>query len=147
MPIYNSDIAPDTTGRKVGLPDARFDGNFRDLNVSGTVSGNFTGLSIYALGAPVFITFSATPIFDLNGHSAFKIVLTGDVTSPAFINPSAGQLVMIEIVQDSVGNRAFAWPANVRGGMAVGTLPNEVSAQLFLYDGIQYIPLTPGAIS
>jgi hypothetical protein len=147
MPTFSNDLAPDTTGRKVGLPDARFDGNFRDLNVTGIVSGNFQGLSIYALGAPVLVPFSATPIFDLNGHSAFKIVLTGNVTSPAFINPSAGQLVMIEIVQDAIGNRSFAWPANVRGGMAIGTLGSEISAQLFLYDGAQYIPLTPGAIS
>lgn len=144
--IWGSDILPDVLGRQLGSNDLRYDAWVRDLHISGTVSGTFTGLSVFQLNF-LTLAFSATPTFDWSKASSYGITLTGNVTSSAFINPVAGQLVLLEIQQDATGGRTFAWPGNVRGGMAIGTGPNEMSTQIFHYNGLQYIAVGPGVIS
>jgi hypothetical protein len=143
--MWDTDILPDVEGRNVGLPDQRYDGNFRNLNISGIVSGNFTGLAIFNLGQ-IIVPFSATPIFDALASSSFIITLTGNVTVPSIVNMKPGQLVAFVIKQDAVGGRAFPWPANVFGAADIGTGPNEITSQLFLSDGVNLYAQTPGVI-
>jgi hypothetical protein len=65
---------------------------------------------------------------------------------PSFVNLPPGILIGFVIQQDNVGNRAWTWPGNVRGGMDIGTAPGEASAQLFWYDGTTLWAMTPGEI-
>lgn len=135
MPTFNNDILPDTSGRSLGAQDARWDIQCRNLNISGLLTGNFAGLAVFTL-KPKIVPWSATPNLDgLDSSAGFKIVLNGG-TAPTFNNIGGGRLVAVIIIQDAVGGRSWAWPANVRGGMDVGQGPNEVSAQLLWSDGI-----------
>ena len=146
MPVYGSNILPDVTGRTLGTQDLRYDAFIRNLDISGALSGSFNNLAIYALGNKA-IPYSSTPLFDCAQNSGFTITLTGNA-APSFINMTSGQIVAIVITQDAVGGHAFNWPANVRGGGNVaGMLPNEVFGQLFYYNGLQLVALTPGVIS
>lgn len=91
----------------------------------------------FALGGFSSVAYSATPSFDAGAASTFKMTLTGDVTSGTLANASAGQMLNFIVCQDAVGNHNFAWPSNVKGGMAVGLQPSKCSAQAFVYDGTQ----------
>lgn len=145
MPTYSSDLLPDSTGRQLGAQDARFDAHLRNLDVSGVITGAFTALAIFSL-KPKTVPWSATPNFDgLDRSTGYKITLNGD-TVPTITNLPPGILVAFVIQQDNVGNRAWTWPGNVRGGMAIGTGQGEASAQLFWNDGTTLWALTPGEI-
>jgi len=82
----------------------------------------------------VSVAFSATPIFLAAAGSVLKIVLTGNVISSAFNGAGGGTFILIRVVQDAVGGRTFAWPANMRNAGLVSGLPNSVSDQLFAVD-------------
>ena len=90
------------------------------------------------------VTFSATPTFDGSLGNSFKITLTGNVTSSTFSNAQVGQQISFLICQDSTGNRTFVWPANVKGGVTIGTVLSTCSAQTFLYDGTNAYALSSG---
>lgn len=143
--IETSDILPDQSGRSLGSIDQRWDVQARNLNVSGTVSGNFTALAIYKLTMQD-VAWTAAPVFDATAVSSWKMVLAGNVTGAAFINHVRSQLYSIVIQQPPAGGFDFQWPASVKGGMAIGTGPNETSAQLFQSDGVNLLALAPGVI-
>jgi hypothetical protein len=82
----------------------------------------------------VVVTYSATPTFNPALGSVLKMVLTGNVTSSSFTGAAAGTFVSIRIVQDAVGGRTFAWPANLHNAGAVSLDANAVSDQLFAID-------------
>lgn len=144
--MVGSDILPDQLGRAIGNNDLRYDGWFRNLNVNGVVSGTFTGLAVFQL-IYTPLAFSATPVFDWSLAFSYGILLTGNVTASTFINAATGNLVLVEIQQDGTGGRTWTWPGNVRGGMAIGNGPNEMSTQLFHYNGLQFVAVGPGVIS
>jgi hypothetical protein len=66
-------------------------------------------------------------------HQAyFKPTSVGGVTSSSLINGLAEpDLIAFRIVQDSIGGRAFAWPANVHGAPEVNPVPHAATLQLF----------------
>lgn len=134
MPQYSDDVLFDSEGKNVGHPDARPDMYARNLDISGSLSGSFVGASIFNLGQKA-VTFISNPVFDALQSSSFIITLTGNVVSSTITNLKAGQLVAFVIKQDATGGRAFVWPSNARGGMDIGTDPNETSVQLFISDG------------
>lgn len=110
---------------------------------TGTVT---TGKS---LSTPTTVTFSATPTFDASTSNNFKITLTGNVTSSTLSNATAGQILVFEIIQDGVGSRTFVWPSNVKNGMSItgqAGAANEVSVQIFYYDGTNAYALSPGLV-
>ena len=90
------------------------------------------------------LPFSATPVFDLSSAGTQSITLTGDVTGSSVSSLADGQTVSFLICQDSGGGHAFTWPANVRGGMQVGTVAGACSAQSFVSDGTSLYATTPG---
>jgi hypothetical protein len=93
--------------------------------------------SAFAPGGFSSVAYSLTPSFDAGTASTFKMTLTGDVTSSTLANAAAGQMMSFVLCQDGAGNHNFAWPSNVKGGMAVGLQPGKCSAQAFVYDGAQ----------
>jgi hypothetical protein len=143
--MLNTDLIPDVEGRNCGIPDQRWDGNFRNVDISGIVSGTFKGLAVFNLGQ-INVPFSATPVFDALASSSFILSLTGNVTSSTMLNLKPGQLVAFIIKQDLTGGRTLVWPINMLGVMDIGTGPGETSVQLFISDGVSLYACTPGVI-
>jgi hypothetical protein len=144
----------------LAIPGLSVDG---DVTITGTVTaGAFSGLDGAFLTSALFnqpngipqlngatkipaallptqgltvITFSSTPVFDASLGAGFKLTLTGDVSSSTFVNGSAGPaLIAFRIVQDAIGGRAFAAPANLRNFGVINPGPNARSLQLFMVD-------------
>lgn len=82
------------------------------------------------IGKNVAVTYSATPTFACDVRDEFEITLTGDC-APTITKVTPGQSILVTIIQDAVGNHSFTWPANVKGGGAVGTASNNISQQRF----------------
>jgi hypothetical protein len=96
--------------------------------------------------SPVFLNwtpFSPTPHFSFNlgSGTAFKMLLTGDVTSSTVDTSqlSPGAKVTFIIVQDAVGGHAFAWPANCLGAQPIAAGANETTVQSFVFDGVNLL--------
>jgi hypothetical protein len=102
-----------------------------DVNGSATAALNEVG-------------FSSTPTFDAALGNTQRITLTGNVTSSTLSNASAGQWLYFLICQDSTGGRTFAWPANVKGGMTIGSAASTCSAQSFVFDGSNAYAVSSG---
>lgn len=91
------------------------------------------------------VAFSATPAFDLSKGNLQTITLTGNVTSSTVTNLKAGQPVFFQVCQDATGTHTFAWPANVHGGMTVGSTASKCNVQEFIsFDGNFLQAVTPG---
>jgi len=92
------------------------------------------------------VPFSATPIFDLSLGDQ-DVVLEGNVMSSSLRNLVRGQRVVFRICQNNTGNFNFVWPADARGGMAIGKKPGKCSVQIFQsFDGRTIEALTQGII-
>jgi hypothetical protein len=105
------------------------------INGSITINGNLivTG-TINGGGAIYTVPYAASVTFNGNLGGSFKLTLSGDVVS-SFVSNMAGKLIVpIRIIQDAVGGRNFAWPANVRGHGDISPAPNARSVQLFAVD-------------
>jgi hypothetical protein len=89
------------------------------------------------------VTFSATPVFNANLANAFKLTLTGNVTSSTLTNADAGQLVQFEICQDGTGGRTFVAPTNVLNMGTIAATAGACSTQEFLFDGSNAVALGP----
>ena len=59
-------------------------------------------------------------------------------------NATAGQTLNFIICQDATGSRTFAWPANILGGMTIGSTASTCSAQSFVFDGTNAYALSSG---
>ena len=99
------------------------------------------GSGLFALNG---VSFSATPAFDASLGNTQRITLAGNITSSTLVNASAGEFLYFIICQDAAGSRTFIWPANVKGGMTIGTTAGTCSAQAFVFDGNNAYALTPG---
>jgi len=92
----------------------------------------------------VNVDFSASPVFDLSLGTTQSITLTGEVTGAQIVNVPDGQTISFLICQDLTGGRSFVWPANVLGGMRIGTVSGTCSAQTFVSDGTKLYATSPG---
>lgn len=109
---------------------------------SGIVASNValkTSLPVTSLHT---VTFSSTPTFDFtptaNGLRQ-KMVLTGGIT-PTLQGSTAGDQVMLDLVQDSTGSHGATWPSNVSAQTPQpnGT-PSTSTLFVFMYDGAKYL--------
>jgi hypothetical protein len=91
------------------------------------------------LGTLTTVAFSATPVFDASTASAFKITLTGNVTSSTLNNAVAGP-ISITVCQDGTGGRTFVPPTNVQGWLTISSTLSTCSTQVFTYDGTNAQP-------
>jgi len=126
-----------------------FANQLANVVLAGPTSGGLGPVSARALiPADIFdlttVSFSATPTFDASLGNAFKITLTGNVTSSTISNATNGQVTTFIIVQDGTGSRTFAWPANVKGASPIAPDANLVSVQSFVYDGTNWRATGPG---
>jgi hypothetical protein len=87
------------------------------------------------LGTLTTVTFSATPTFDGSTAAAFKLTLTGNVTSSTLSNAVAGEPLAFEICQDATGGRTFVPPANVQGWLTISSTAGACSLEVFYFDG------------
>jgi len=130
MGTFNANILPTTTGLSLG---------------SSTQQWLLNGTK--ALVSQVNpIPFSASPVFlGTSPFSIFTMTLTGNVTSSS-LNVPIG-LVIFQFTQDSTGSRTFAWPVNFQQPGAIGSTANQVTTQLFYFDGVSAWPLGPGVLT
>ncbi len=112
------------------------------IYTAGTAPAQFGGPVISGLNS---VAFSSSPTFDAKLGNTQKITLTGNVTSSTLANATAGEQLHFVICQDGNGNRTFAWPANVKGGMTIGSTASTCSAQTFIFDGTTAYALSAGS--
>lgn len=149
MPMWASDLLPDVTGRNLGLPDQRYDAYFRNVNISGTVSGNFTGLAVYKLSSQL-LDFDPSPVVDAALGSEIEMTLEGDVSGTTLLNMQPGQIISFILHQDAVGGHNFVWPTQIHGGGDTSTAGSgETFSQLFMTNaaGTDAYAVSPGVIS
>lgn len=89
------------------------------------------------------VTFSATPVFNANLANAFKLTLTGNVTSSTLTHADAGQMIQFEICQDGTGGRTFVPPTNVLNMGTIASAASACSTQEFLFDGSNAVAMGP----
>lgn len=121
-----------------------------DVQLSGTgiaspfvVAGDvlFNDPSTISLAAPVIVSFSATPAFDLSLASWFQMTLTGNVTAPTFINASAGNILVLSLIQDGTGGRTFAFPGSFLHPPTIDTTASSHTELTFKFDGTTWTQL------
>src|SRR6185437_5822635 len=119
------------------IPIARSGSNFK-LLVSDIVTRlpGVTNLSTVA--------FSATPVFNGTAVGAFKITLTGNVTSSTATNLVVGVLYTFIIKQDATGGRTFVWPTSFVGAMVIDGTASITNVQQFVYDGTSLYAVSAG---
>ena len=110
-----------------------------------TVNGIGGGSTVLTTIVP----YSPTPSFtDAAQIQLFKITLTGNASAQplTFVGVTPPGIVIFEITQDGSGGHSFSWPANLIGGAPINIGANQVSTQIFLYDGSGATAMGPGMI-
>lgn len=88
---------------------------------------------------------SGTASFDAGLGNTFEVTLNANVTSSTLSNAQAGQWLNFIVCQPASGGPfTFAWPANVRGGMTVGSTAGKCSAESFVFDGTSAFATSSG---
>lgn len=143
-PAFSDDLGFFASGAGLGGDAMRLKYASGRLGI-GTISPqqklDVNGSGLFALNS---VGFSATPAFDASLGNTQRITLAGNITSSTLVNASAGEFLYFIICQDAAGSRTFIWPANVKGGMTIGTTAGTCSAQAFVFDGNNAYALTPG---
>ena len=129
----------------------------------GTVNANFlpatTGLSLGSSiqqwlinGTPAFnrqvvaTPFSASPTFvSSSPFSVFTMTLTGNVTSSTM--SAVPGIAIFQITQDASGSHTFTWPPSFQQPDVVGSAANQVTTQIFYWDGVNAWPLAPSMLT
>jgi hypothetical protein len=81
------------------------------------------------------ITFSSNITVDWSKSDAQMVTLTGNTTIN-FTNGRAGGKCILLIKQDSTGGRIITWGSNIVNGFQPSTLPNSITAVIFVYDSV-----------
>lgn len=136
MGSVNANIIPASTGLSLGSQNQRWNGWLSVLNSGTPVNASVTNLA-----------FSVSPVFSVSTFfSVFTITLTGNVASSAVTGTTQG-FIVVQIRQDGVGGRTFAWPASFQQPVVVGSSASQVTTQLFYFDGVSAWPLGPGVLT
>ena len=69
------------------------------------------GSPIASFGAPNVVTDAATQTWDASQGSYFQWTLGAARTMSAITNPAPGQVIWIDVIQDSTGSRLVTWPS------------------------------------
>jgi len=135
MGSVNTNFLPASTGLSLGSSSQQWNAFLALVN-------NATPVGVIGTGVP----FSATPSFVATSQLAvFSMTLIGDVASSTFSGPILG-ITIFQILQDAVGGRNFAWPANFVSTAVVGSDPNQSTIQVFYFDGNTGFAITPGVL-
>ena len=125
MPSYNTNLLPASTGLSLG---------------NALQAWNATLVSLTIQNLYQSVGFSASPAFNAtNQTTVFDMTLTGNVTASTLIGVK-GILTFI-LRQDATGGRTFSWPSNVNGATVIGSSPNQITIQAFVFDGTNAYPI------
>jgi hypothetical protein len=131
MGTVNTNFLPATTGLNLGSPDQSWNGYFQNVVLSDIVT---------MLG-----TTSGNPALSISSAiNLITMTLSGNVAPTITGVPG---MVMFSIAQNSTGGWVFTWPSGTVNGMTVGTDANQISYQLFMFDGTNLIAMTPGLLN
>lgn len=110
-----------------------------------TIDGIGGGLTLLT----TLVTCNTVCSFPISAQiQLFKVSLTGNavaqpLTGVGIIPPA---IVIFEITQDSSGAHTFTWPANSVGGAPVGASANQVTEQMFVWNGSTAEAIGPAVI-
>lgn len=123
-----------------------------DLPVGTTASTVAAGNHTHSGSSPVTLTYAATTNTDASLGSYFRLTLTGNTTLANPTNPTDGQRVMWELIQDATGSRtvafgsAFAFGSDINSFTAtttankrdfVGAVYNATAAKWFVVAAVK----------
>jgi len=92
------------------------------------------------------VPYSATPAFMVAAQNQlFEITLTGNASAQplTFVGVTPPGYISFQITQDASGGHTFSWPANSVGGCTIGGAANQVTTQLFVYNGVNATAIGP----
>lgn len=95
---------------------------------------------LYTIADPRYsaLAFSSTLSMDASITQSFFVLLTGNVTSIAIINPAPGRTLLLTFLQDGTGSRTIGgWPANVK--FAGGAFTPTSTANKYSTLSLEYI--------
>lgn len=99
--------------------------------------GASSGLVAQTLAATGTVVFNA-----LNGQYQ-KVTLSANATSSSITNPSNGQRITIQWLQDATGGRTYVWPTNCKfaGGATpiASTAAGKSDLITFVFDGTNWL--------
>jgi hypothetical protein len=112
-----------------------------------TASGGSGSNAVYTT-----VSYSATPTFTVTASSTpqiFSITLTGNVTSSTLVTTSAtaGQQIVLQIIQDGTGSRTFVYPSNWYGACQSAPQASYTSNVVGIWDGTNVTTSSCGASS
>jgi len=116
----NSDILPATTGKRVGSPSQRFDGYFRNLNITGTF--DIPGLTVS--GHPVIDSSRNGDFLSLKTNSVTRIDGSGNATLGSVTATSVNGTIMAD--SQAGGDFCAKISAAVSAAPATGAIINAV---------------------
>jgi len=67
-------------------------------------------------------------------HTSFKVDVDQTITSVAFTNPTAGEVVNVLFTQNSTGGFSVTFGGNIANSPTINTTPSSSSSVLFSYD-------------
>ncbi len=92
------------------------------------------------------VPYSSTPAFMVAAQNQlFEITLTGNASAQplTFVGITPPSYISFQITQDASGGHTFSWPANAIGGCTIGGAANQVTTQLFVYNGTNATAIGP----
>ena len=130
MGMFNVNILPASTGLSLGS-------TVQQWKINGLIPAQIVVTATAFSSSPGFTSSSPLPVF--------TITLTGNVTSSAMsLSGVAQAIVIFQITQDGTGGRTFTWPPNFIQPSVIGLSANQVTTQIFYFDGTNAWPLGPG---
>jgi hypothetical protein len=71
---------------------------------------------------------------NVKSNKSFQVTVDQTITSVVFTNPTAGELVNVDFVQDTTGGYSVTFGGNVTNAPTVNTTPSSSSSVLLSYD-------------
>lgn len=113
---------------------------------SGTTQYTVDGVGGGASVLTTNVAFSTNPTFvDVAQVQLFTFTLTGNAVSLplSVVGVTPPGIIIWQITQDSSGAHTFTWPANVVGGAPIGLAANQVTTQMFIWNGTDATAIGP----
>lgn len=90
------------------------------------------------------LPWSQTMEFPGDVYTAFRVTLTGDVTSSTAPDTVPGNLYTFIIQQDAAGGHLFSWPTNLVNATPINPNPNSRTVQTFVMATSNLYPISAG---
>lgn len=122
------------TSRAKGV-EAGLQTSVNNLNAT---KANLNGGNLFTGGQTiqqVDVPYSASPTLDASIGNNFRIVLSGNVTHSMLIKASAGQVLVLEVCQNTSGGWSFSFPSNVKGAAVPKKSASTCTPEMFYFDG------------